>query len=82
MCGKTGETIQYIVGVCEPLMVEEYKARQDSVAKVVDTAIVKHWKMSLEIKSFWEYEPAKVIENKEVLVLVGHDYGHAQDSNV
>jgi len=43
MCGKTGETIQHLISSCESLVAGEYKARHDSVAKVVHMAIIKNW---------------------------------------
>jgi len=42
---KMEETIQHIISSCECLVVGEYKARHDSVVKVVLMAIIKNWKI-------------------------------------
>jgi hypothetical protein len=69
MCGKTGETIQHIISACESLVTDEYKTRHDSVAKVVHMAIIKKWRIQAEIRPYWEYEPLRVIENRETMLL-------------
>jgi len=38
-CGAVGETVQHITGASSNLVAEKYKARHDSVAKIIHSAI-------------------------------------------
>ena len=68
LCGKKGESVQYITSGCEKLAQKEYKRRHGNVAKKVHWDICKkNW---LEHSEKWyEHAPEGAVENEEIKVL-------------
>ena len=62
LCGDRDETINHIISECSKLAQKEYKARHDSVGKVI------HWEMYKKFRfdhanKWYMHNPALVLEN-------------------
>ena len=62
LCGDRDETINHIISKCSKLAQKEYKARHDSVGKMI------HWEMCEKFKfdhiyKWYMHNPAPVLEN-------------------
>ena len=68
LCGKRGESVQYLVSGCEKLAQKEYKRRHDNVAKKVHWDLCKKYKLDCKEK-WYELVPEGVVENEEVKLL-------------
>ena len=67
-CSDRDEMINHIISECSKLAQMEYKARKDSVGKVIHWEMCKEWKFDHSNK-WYMHNPAPVLENDTNILL-------------
>ena len=66
-CKAASETIQHILGGCGVLTQTDYKARHDTMGKIVHRALALHHKLvPPPVEPYYRYSPATILENENI----------------